>query len=176
MVNLSDGTRLPARVVGHPPATDIALLKVNPMNPLPAVTWGDSDKVRVGDKVLAIGNPLGFGGTVTSGIVSALNRNAFNTPYDNYIQTDAAINHGNSGGPRFNLQGQVIGVNTILITSNSEGSIGLELSIPPDDARFAASELGAFGRVRPGWIGATFRPSRRTSRTHSAYPIRMPPS
>ncbi len=154
VVNLSDGTRLPAQVIGHPPATDIALLKVTPPHPLPAIAWGDSDKVRVGDKVLAIGNPLGFGGTVTSGIVSALNRNAFNTPYDNYIQTDAAINHGNSGGPLFNMQGQVIGVNTILITSNSEGSIGLGLSIPSDDARFAATELRAFGRVRPGWIGA----------------------
>ena len=154
VVNFSDGTRLPAHVIGHPPATDIALLKVDPPHPLPAITWGDSDKVRVGDKVLAIGNPLGFGGTVTSGIVSALNRNTFNTPYDNYIQTDAAINHGNSGGPLFNMRGDVIGVNTILITTNSEGSIGLGLSIPSDDARFAARELRAFGHVRPGWIGA----------------------
>jgi serine protease Do len=157
VVALSNGNRLPARVVGHPPATDIALLKVNAPYPLPAIQWGDSDKVRVGDKVLAIGNPLGLGGTVTSGIVSALNRNGGNTPYDNYIQTDAAINHGNSGGPLFNMKGQVIGVDTILITNSSEGSIGLGLAIPSDDARFAAAEMREFGRVRPGWIGANLQ-------------------
>lgn len=158
IVSLSDGTRLPAHVVGHPPATDIALLKVKADHPLPAIKWGDSDNIHVGDRVLAIGNPLGFGGTVTAGIVSALNRNGFNTPYDNYIQTDAAINHGNSGGPLFNMNGQVIGVNTILITTGAEGSIGLGLAIPSDDARFAATELREFGRVKPGWIGAALQP------------------
>jgi serine protease Do len=157
VVGLSNGNRLPARVVGHPPATDIALLKVNAPYPLPAIQWGDSDKVRVGDKVLAIGNPLGLGGTVTTGIVSALNRNGGNTPYDNYIQTDAAINHGNSGGPLFNMKGQVIGVDTILITNSSEGSIGLGLAIPSDDARFAATEMREFGRVRPAGSGPIFR-------------------
>jgi serine protease Do len=155
-VVFSDGTRLPAHVVGHPPATDIALLKVDTDHPLPAVTFGDSDLVRVGERVLAIGNPLGLSGTVTLGIVSALNRDTGDTPYDNFIQTDAAINHGNSGGPLFDMKGAVIGVNTALIATGdaSAGSMGLGLAIPANDAKFAASELRAFGRVRPGWIGA----------------------
>jgi serine protease Do len=154
-VILSDGTRLPGRVVGHPPATDIALLKVDAGRPLQAVQFGDSAKVRVGDKVLAIGNPLGLGETVTAGIVSALNRSTGESPYDNFIQTDAAINHGNSGGPLFNLDGLVIGVDTALYTSSatSTGSIGLGLAIPSDDAQFAARQLRAYGEVRPGWVG-----------------------
>jgi serine protease Do len=152
-VGLSDGTRLIAHVVGHPPATDIALLKTNPGHPLPAVEFGDSDKVRVGDRVLAIGNPLGFGSTVTAGIVSALNRDIADTPYDNYIQTDAPINHGNSGGPLFNMRGEVIGVNSELI-SPTAGSVGLGMSLPADDVKFAVTELREYGRVRPGWIGA----------------------
>jgi serine protease Do len=155
-VTLSDGTRLPAKVIGHPPAIDVALLKVDAEHPLPAVQLADSEMVRVGDKVLAIGNPLGFGETVTAGIVSALNRNTGESPYDNFIQTDAAINHGNSGGPLLNMQGQVIGVDTELVTPNatSTGSIGLGLAIPSDDVAFAIAELRKYGRVRPGWIGA----------------------
>ena len=152
-VQLRDGRRLVADVVGHPPATDIALLKVNSDEPLPATHFGESDNVRVGDKVLAIGNPLGFGGTVTSGIVSALNRDTADTPYDNFIQTDAAINHGNSGGPLFNMRGEVIGVNTELF-SPTTGSVGLGMALPSDDVKFAVTELREFGRVRPGWIGA----------------------
>ncbi len=152
-VGLSDGSRLVANVVGHPPATDIALLKVNPDHPLSAVQFGESDNVRVGDRVLAIGNPLGLGGTVTSGIVSALNRNTAETPYDNFIQTDASINHGNSGGPLFNMRAEVIGVNTSLY-SPTAGSVGLGMALPSDDAKFAVTELREFGRVRPGWIGA----------------------
>jgi len=155
-VTLSDGTRLAAKVIGHPPAIDIALLKVDASRPLPIVAFADSETVRVGDKVLAIGNPLGFGETVTAGIVSALNRNTGESPYDNFIQTDAAINHGNSGGPLFNLQGKVIGVDTQLVTptATSTGSIGLGLAIPSDDVAFAVAELRKYGRVRPGWIGA----------------------
>jgi serine protease Do len=155
-VTLSDGTRLAAKVIGHPPAIDIALLKVNAKRPLPTVEFADSEAVHIGDKVLAIGNPLGFGETVTSGIVSALNRSTGESPYDNFIQTDAAINHGNSGGPLFNLQGKVIGVDTELVTPNaaSTGSIGLGLAIPSDDVAFAVAELRKYGRVRPGWIGA----------------------
>ena len=155
-VTLSDGTRLAAQVVGHPPATDVALLKVETKHPLPAVQFGDSAQVRVGEKVLAIGNPLGIGETVTAGIVSALNRNTGESPYDNFIQTDAAINHGNSGGPLFDLEGNVIGVNTALLTGSAAntGSIGLGLAIPSDDARFAAQELREYGAVKPGWIGA----------------------
>jgi len=155
-VTLSDGTRLPAKVIGHPPATDIALLKVDTGHPLPTVQFADSDAVHVGDKVLAIGNPLGFGETATAGIVSALNRNTGESPYDNFIQTDAAINHGNSGGPLFNMEGKVVGVDTELVTPNggSTGSIGLGLAIPSDDVAFAVAELEKYGRVRPGWIGA----------------------
>ena len=155
-VTLSDGTRLAARVIGHPPGIDIALLKVDAKRPLPTVEFADSDAVHIGDKVLAIGNPLGFGETVTAGIVSALNRNTGESPFDNFIQTDAAINHGNSGGPLFNLQGEVIGVDTELVTPNaaSTGSIGLGLAIPSDDVAFAIAELRKYGRVRPGWIGA----------------------
>jgi serine protease Do len=155
-VVFSDGMRLPTHVIGHPPATDFALLKVDTDHPLPAVTFGDSDLVRVGERVLAIGNPLGLSGTVTLGIVSALNRDTGDTPYDNFIQTDAAINHGNSGGPLFDMKGEVIGVNTALIATGDAGagSMGLGLAIPANDAKFAASELRAFGRVRPGWIGA----------------------
>lgn len=157
-VGLSDGTRFVAHVIGHPPATDVALLKVDAGRPLPATTLGDSDRIRVGDKVLAIGNPLGLGGTVTSGIVSALNRNTGSSPYDNYIQTDAAINHGNPGGPLFNTEGKVIGVNAALISAaNETGSIGLGLAIPINDVKFAAAELREFGRVRPGWIGASLQ-------------------
>jgi len=155
-VTLSDGTRLAAKVIGHPPGIDIALLKVDAKRPLPTVAFADSDAVHIGDKVLAIGNPLGFGETVTAGIVSALNRNTGESPFDNFIQTDAAINHGNSGGPLFNLQGKVIGVDTELVTPNaaSTGSIGLGLAIPSDDVAFAIAELRKYGRVRPGWIGA----------------------
>ena len=155
-VTLSDGTRLPAKVIGHPPAIDIALLKVDAKRPLPMLQFANSEKVNVGDKVLAIGNPLGFGETVTSGIVSALNRNTGESPYDNFMQTDAAINHGNSGGPLLNMEGKVIGVDTELITPNaaSTGSIGLGLAIPSDDVAFAVAELRKYHRVRPGWIGA----------------------
>ena len=146
-----DGKRLVAHVIGHPPATDVALLKVDADHPLPAATLGDSDKIRVGDKVLAIGNPLGLGGTVTSGIVSALNRDTGNSPYDNFIQTDAAINHGNSGGPLFNMDGKVIGVNAALISAaNETGSIGLGLAIPINDVKFAPlsyASLAASGRA-----------------------------
>ena len=158
IVTLSDGTRLIAHVVGHPPATDIALLKVDAGHPLPAVGFGDSATVHVGDKVLAIGNPLGVGETVTAGIISALNRNIGESPYDNFIQTDASINPGNSGGPLFDLQGKVIGVNTALYTgAGKSGSVGLGLAIPSDDALFAARELRQYGEVKPGWIGANLQ-------------------
>ena len=157
IVALSDGTRLVAHVVGHPPATDLALLKVDAGHALPAIEFGDSDNVRVGDKVLAIGNPLGVGETVTAGIISARNRNIGESPYDNFIQTDASINPGNSGGPLFDLQGKVIGVNTALFGGNKGGSVGLGLAIPSDDALFAARELRQYDEVKPGWIGANLQ-------------------
>ncbi len=153
-VTLSDGTALPARVLGTAGAIDIALLQVTPAGKLPSVSWGNSDDVRVGDQVLAVGNPLGVGESVSSGIVSAKNRDIMDSPFDDYIQTDAAINHGNSGGPLFNLRGEVIGVNTALDTpSDKGGSIGIGFAIPGNDARAAVNELLRYGHLRLGWIG-----------------------
>jgi serine protease Do len=134
-VVLEDRRELRARLVGKLTRIDLALLKVDASKPLPAVTFGNSDLVRPGDAVLAIGNPLGLGGTVTSGIVSALNRNISETPFDDFIQIDAAINHGNSGGPLFNAAGELIGVNTAFFSPNgSTGSVGLGFAIPANDA------------------------------------------
>src|SRR5579872_6726016 len=128
-VILNDGTKLTAQLVGKDTKSDLALLRVHPDKPLKAVSFGDSDKLRLGEWVIAIGNPFSLGGTVTAGIVSARNRDIQSGPYDNYIQTDAAINRGNSGGPLFNLNGNVIGVNTAII-SPSGGSIGIGFSVP----------------------------------------------
>ena len=154
-VTLQDGTAMPARLIGTGSQIDLALLKVTPSKPLPTVKWGDSNHVHVGDQVLVIGNPLGIGETVSAGIVSALNRNIMLGPYDDFIQTDAAINHGNSGGPLFDTRGEVIGVNTALITPDAAGgSIGLGFAIPSNDARFVLEQLQRYGRARPGWLGA----------------------
>jgi serine protease Do len=153
-VTLSDGTSMPAKVRGFGRSIDIALLEVSPPKPLPAVAWGDSDKVRVGDQVLAVGNPLGIGESVSAGIVSAKNRDTLDTPFDDYIQTDAAINHGNSGGPLCNTRGEVIGVNTAIYTPfEQSGSIGIGFAIPGNDARTAVSQLRQYGRLRLGWLG-----------------------
>jgi serine protease Do len=153
-VILSDGTTLPAKLRGTGHTIDIALLEVTPAKPLPAVTWGDSDKVRVGDQVLAVGNPLGIGESVSAGIVSAKNRDTLDSPFDDYIQTDAAINHGNSGGPLFDTHGEVIGVNTAIYTPfEQSGSIGIGFAIPGNDARTAADQLRRLGRLRLGWLG-----------------------
>jgi serine protease Do len=132
-VILNDGTRLKATLVGKDQKTDLALLRVNSDKPLKAVKFGDSDKLRLGEWVVAIGNPFSLGGTVTAGIVSARNRDINSGPYDNYIQTDAAINRGNSGGPLFNLDGEVVGINTAII-SPSGGSIGIGFSVPSKTA------------------------------------------
>jgi serine protease Do len=153
-VILHDGTRLKATLV-YRSQIDLAILKVNTMNPLPAVRWGDSDAMRQGDAVIAIGNPLGLGSSVSSGIVSALDRDIKVSPFDSFIQTDAAINHGNSGGPLFNAQGEVIGVNTALYSSTDDGgSVGLGFSIPGNDVQFVLNSFRAFGRVRAGALGA----------------------
>jgi serine protease Do len=133
---------------------DIALLQVQPDRPLPPVKWGDSNNVKQGMPVIAIGNPLGYASSVTSGIISALERDIKTSPYDDYIQTDAPINQGNSGGPLFNLQGEVIGVNTALQSQGDGGSIGIGFSIPSNDAQFVIARLLQFGRVKPGWVGA----------------------
>lgn len=151
-VTLSDGTKLPAELRGKDPKTDVAVLVVKPSKPLPFVDFGDSDKARVGDWVLAIGNPFGLGGSVSAGIISARNRDINAGPYDDFIQTDAAINRGNSGGPLFNMDGEVIGINTA-IYSPSGGSVGIGFSVPSALARQVVAQLREFGQTRRGWLG-----------------------
>ncbi len=151
-VILNDGTTLKAEIIGRDTKTDLALLKVKPTKPLKAVKFGDSDKLRLGEWVVAIGNPFSLGGTVTAGIVSARNRDIQSGPYDNYIQTDAAINRGNSGGPLFNLNGEVIGVNTAII-SPSGGSIGIGFAVPSKTVVPVIEQLREFKEVRRGWLG-----------------------
>ncbi|MGE0038775.1 MAG: Do family serine endopeptidase, partial [Xanthobacteraceae bacterium] len=151
-VIFNDGSRLKAELIGKDQKTDIALLRVKPEKPLKAVTFGDSEKLRLGEWVVAIGNPFSLGGTVTAGIVSARNRDIQSGPYDNYIQTDAAINRGNSGGPLFNLEGEVIGVNTAII-SPSGGSIGIGFAVPSKTAMPVIDQLKQFGETRRGWLG-----------------------
>ncbi len=151
-VNLHDGTSLKAKLIGHDDRTDVALLKVDSPTPLPAVPFADSDSARVGDWVLAIGNPFGLGGSVTAGIVSARGRDIRQGPYDDFIQTDAAINRGNSGGPLFNMNGEVIGINTA-IYSPSGGSIGIGFSIPSNMAKQVVAQLKDYGRAKRGWLG-----------------------
>jgi serine protease Do len=153
-VNLSDRTSVQARLLGKGLTFDLAILKIEVDHPLPSIKVGDSDKVRVGDRVIAIGNPLGLSSTVTSGIVSALHRDLSGTPYDEFIQTDAAINHGNSGGPLFNMAGEVIGINNqIFSDSASSGSIGLGFAIPSNDVRFLVEQIRDYGRPHLGWLG-----------------------
>jgi serine protease Do len=151
-VILQDDTSLKAEVVGRDTKTDLALLRVKANKPLPAVKWGDSDTARVGDWVLAIGNPFGLGGSVTAGILSARQRDINAGPYDDFIQTDASINRGNSGGPLFNMQGEVIGVNTAIF-SPSGGSIGIGFAIPSALGRPVIQQIKDFGRTRRGWLG-----------------------
>src|SRR5215467_1717623 len=151
-VILNDGTRLKAEILGRDTKVDLALLRVKPEKPLVSVQFGDSERLRLGEWVIAIGNPFSLGGTVTAGIVSARNRDINSGPYDNYIQTDAAINRGNSGGPLFNLEGEVIGVNTAII-SPSGGSIGIGFAVPSKTALAVIDQLKNFGETRRGWLG-----------------------
>ncbi len=151
-VILYDDTTYEAEVIGTDPETDLALLRIQPDSVLPSTTWGDSNAVRVGDWVLAVGNPFGLGGSVTAGIVSARGRDINAGPYDDFIQTDAAINRGNSGGPMFNLDGEVIGVNTAIF-SPSGGSIGIGFAVPSAMAQNVIGSLRRFGEVRRGWLG-----------------------
>ena len=153
IINFTDGTKLKVvKILGHDPKTDLALLKVEPKKPLHAVSFGDSAKMRVGDWVMAIGNPFGLGGSVTVGIISATKRDINAGPYDDFLQTDAAINRGNSGGPLFNMDGQVIGVNTAII-SPSGGSIGIGFAVPSNSAVRVVDQLKQFGETRRGWLG-----------------------
>ena len=155
-VTLQDNTTLKATLVGKDDKADLALLKVETDKPLHAVPFGDSDTGRVGDWVLAIGNPFGLGGSVTAGIVSARGRDIRQGPYDDFIQTDAAINRGNSGGPLFNMDGQVIGINTA-IYSPSGGSVGIGFSVPSNMAKAVVAQLREFGRARRGWLGVNIQ-------------------
>ena len=151
-IELFDGSKLKAKVIGIDPKTDIALLKVKSDKPLPFVRFGDSDVARVGDWVLAVGNPLGQGFSVSAGIISARNR-ALRGTYDDFLQTDAAINRGNSGGPLFNLDGDVIGVNTAILSPNGGGSIGIGFSMSSAVVSKVVAQLKEYGETRRGWLG-----------------------
>jgi serine protease Do len=151
-VILNDNTHLPAKLVGHDPQTDLALLKVTPSKKLPYVTFGSSDALHVGDWVVAVGNPFGLGGSVSAGIVSARGRNINAGPFDDFIQTDAAINRGNSGGPLFNADGDVVGINSAIF-SPTGGSVGIGFAVPSDMAKPIIDQLRQFGRTHRGWLG-----------------------
>jgi serine protease Do len=151
-VIFADGQKLKGDLVGKDEKVDVAVLRVKPDKPLKAVKFGDSEKMRVGDWVVAVGNPFGLGGTVTAGIISARHRNIESGPYDNYFQTDAAINKGNSGGPLFNMAGEVIGINTAIL-SPSGGSIGIGFATPAATVVPVIDQLEKFGETRRGWLG-----------------------
>lgn len=152
-----NGTKLKAKLVGTDTKTDLSVLKVEPKAPLKAVKFGDSRAMRIGDWVMAVGNPFGLGGSLSVGVVSARGRNINAGPYDNFIQTDAAINKGNSGGPLFNMKGEVIGINTAII-SPSGGSIGIGFSVPTELAQNIVQQLIEFGETRRGWLGVRVQP------------------
>jgi serine protease Do len=153
-VILQDGTRMKATLVGRDTATDLAVLRVKAPKPLPFVKFGDAGKARVGDWVVAIGNPFGLGGSVSAGIISARNRNIEQGRYDDFIQTDAAINRGNSGGPLFNVNGEVIGVNTAIYSPGSSGgSVGVGFSLPSDLAANVVNQILQYGETHRGWLG-----------------------
>jgi serine protease Do len=156
-VTLSNGDQLPATLVGRDPGTDLALLKVEPEKPLSYVPFAESDNLRVGDWVVAVGNPFGLGGTVTAGIVSARGREIASGRYNDFIQIDAPINQGNSGGPTFDLQGRVVGVNT-LIFSPSGGNVGIGFAIPAATAREIVKELKSVGEISRGYLGVNIQP------------------
>ncbi len=157
-VIMNDGTKIKAELVGVDKKTDLAVLKFTPVKPVVAVKFGDSEKLRLGEWVIAIGNPFSLGGSVTAGIVSARNREiSNNSPYDSYIQTDASINRGNSGGPLFNLEGEVVGVNTLII-SPTGGSIGLGFAVPSKTVVGVIEQLREYKEVRRGWLGVRIQP------------------
>ena len=155
-VIFQDDSRHTAKVIGRDDKTDIALVKIDTERKLSYVTWGNSDDAKVGDWVVAVGNPFGLGGTVTAGIISALGRNINEGPYDDFLQIDAPINRGNSGGPTFDLRGQVIGINTA-IYSPSGGSVGIGFAIPSNTAKFVVTQLKDHGHVTWGWLGVAIQ-------------------
>jgi serine protease Do len=151
-VIFQDNSRHPAKVIGRDPKTDLALVKIESKKPLPYVTWGDSGASEIGDWVLAVGNPFGLGGTVSPGVISARGRDIHAGPYDDFLQIDASINRGNSGGPDFNLNGQVIGINTAIYSPNG-GSVGIGFAIPSSLAKPVIEQLREHGKVERGWLG-----------------------
>jgi serine protease Do len=155
-VTLTDGSDYPAKLIGTDPKTDLALLKVDSKKPLPYVSFGDSDKMRIGDWVMAVGDPFGLGGSVTAGIISARGRDIHEGPYDDFLQIDAAINKGNSGGPTFSTDGSVIGINTA-IYSPSGGSVGIGFAIPSNLAKPIIAELKKQGHIDRGWLGVAIQ-------------------
>ncbi len=156
-VTLSTGQEYAAKLIGTDAKTDLALLKIDAAARLPAVSFGNSDKMRVGDWVLAVGNPFGLGGTVTTGIISARGRDLRNGPFDDFLQIDAAINQGNSGGPTFNLAGEVVGINTAIASPNG-GSVGIGFAIPSNLAKPVIAQLESHGSVERGWLGVGIQP------------------
>jgi serine protease Do len=151
-VIFTDGQKLKAEIIGKDSKVDVAVLKVKPDKPLKVARFGDSEAMRVGDWVVAVGNPFGLGGSVTAGVISARNRNIDSGPYDNYFQTDAAINKGNSGGPLFNMAGEVIGINTAIL-SPTGGSIGIGFATPAATVVPIIDQLQKYGETRRGWLG-----------------------
>jgi len=156
-VVMNDGTELDAKLIGRDPRTDLAVLKVDDKRKFTYVSFADDKKVRVGDWVVAVGNPFGLGGTVTAGIVSALGRDIGAGPYDDFLQVDAAVNRGNSGGPTFNLSGEVVGINTAIF-SPSGGNVGIAFAIPASVAKDVVSKLMADGEIARGWLGIKIEP------------------
>ena len=152
-VGLADGSRVPAKLVGKALNFDFALIKIDVGHPLPVAKIGDSDTLRVGQRVIAVGNPLGYSSSASAGIISALHRNGGLSAYDDLIQTDATINQGNSGGPLFNMAGEVIGINQAIRTQNKGGSIGIGFSIPVNSARFLLDNVRKYGKPYIGWLG-----------------------
>ena len=157
-VILNDGTELDAKLVGKDSRTDLAVLKVDDKRKFTYVSWADDNKVRVGDWVVAVGNPFGLGGTVTSGIVSARGRDIGSGPYDDYLQVDAAVNRGNSGGPTFNLSGEVVGINTAIFSPRGGGNVGIAFAIPSTVAKDVVTDLIKDGSVSRGWLGVQIQP------------------
>ena len=153
-VVFQDGSKHPAEVVGRDAETDLALLKITAKTPLPYLQWGDSNASQVGDWVMAVGNPFGLGGTVSTGIISARGRDIHSGPYDDFLQIDASINRGNSGGPTFNLNGQVVGINTAIYSPNG-GSVGIGFAIPSSLAKPVIEQLREHGKVVRGWLGVS---------------------
>jgi serine protease Do len=156
-VTLDDGTEVPAKLIGADPKSDLAVVKITPPKPLKTVSWGDSDKAAVGDQILAFGNPFGIGTTVTAGIVSARGRDLHSGPYDDFLQIDAPINHGNSGGPLVDMEGHVIGIDTAIYSPNG-GSVGVGFAIPSDQAQKVVAKLMKDGSIKHGFIGIEIQP------------------